>query len=169
MALAAALALAGCSVKARSTVSARDLEGEISAQLARTFHIAKPTVSCPAKVPALTGSKFTCRATLYGQTLVVNGEVTGLRKVEVKPAQAVVVTSSAEGALAKRLTKTFRQTVSVSCDAPALLVAAPGRHFGCTVAVGTIKRQLAVTVTGRAGALSYRLLPYRRAAGAAAR
>jgi|GEM_PF-6342577 len=168
-ALVAALAITGCSVKARPEISAKDLEAEIASQLASTFHISKPAVSCPTKVPAQLGSKFTCTATLDGQALVVNGAVTNARgKVEVKPAQAVIVTSAAEAELARRLSGTFHQQVSVSCHAPALVVASPGRQFGCTVDVGTIKRQLAVRATGRAGALSYRLLPYRSASGAAA-
>lgn len=118
---------------------------------------------CPRSVPAEAGSKFTCTTTLDGQALKVNGSVTGSRgQVEVKPATAVVVTKTAEAELGQRLEKTFHQAVGLSCDVPALLVATPGRHFGCTATVGTIKRQLAVTVTGRAGALSYRVLPYKK-------
>jgi hypothetical protein len=164
------LALASCSVKARATISAKDLEAKIAAGLASTFHTPKPAVTCPTKVPAQAGTKFTCTSNLYGQHLVVNGEVTGPRgNVEIKPAQAVIVASEAEAELARRLSATFRRQVSVACRVPALVVASPGRRFGCSVDVGTIQRQLAVTVTGTAGALSYRLLPYRRASGAGSR
>lgn len=157
----AAIALSGCSIKARDTISAKDLEAKISAQLAGTFSIAKPAVHCPAAVPAAAGSKFTCKTTLYGQALTVNGKVTGPRgQVEVKPATAVVVTSEAEAELGKKLSESFRQPTDVSCDVPSLLVATPGRKFSCTATVGTIKRQLAVKVLGTSGALSYKVLPY---------
>lgn len=161
-ALAAALVLAGCSIKARDTVSAASLEADIAGQLARSYGIAKPPVHCPRSVPAEKGSKFTCTAELDGQALLVNGKVTGPRgQVEVKPASAVVVTEHAEAELAKRLEKTFHLHVGLTCAAPALLVATPGKHFGCTAHLGTVERQLVVTVTGSAGALNYRVLPYK--------
>lgn len=156
--------LGGCSIKARDTVSAASLEADIAGQLAMSYHIPKPPVNCPRSVPAQVGSTFTCTATVDSQSLKVNGKVTGTRgQVEVKPATAVVATKAAEADLAKRLKKTFDQAVRLKCQAPALLVATPGRSFGCTVMVGTIKRQLVVSVTGHSGALSYRVLPYKRA------
>jgi hypothetical protein len=156
----AALSLSGCSIKARDTISAKSLEAEIAARLAATFAIPKPPVHCPAAVPAQAGSDFTCTAALYGQALAVKGTVTGPRgQVEVKPANAVVVTAEAETKLAKKLSETFHQRTEVACDVPPVLVATPGRSFGCTAALGAIKRRLAVTVTG-SGALSYRVLPY---------
>lgn len=162
-ALVAALVLTGCSIKARDTVSAASLEADIAGQLSTSYQIPKPPVNCPRSVPARAGSKFTCTATLDGQRLKVNGNVTGTHgQVEVKPATAVVVTKTAEADLAKRLKKTFHQAVGLECRAPALLVATPGRSFGCTATVGTIKRQLVVSVTGHSGALSYRVLPYKR-------
>ena len=157
------LLLSSCSFKAADTVSAASLEADIANQLARSYQIAKPPVHCPRSVPAVAGSKFTCTATLDSQALKVNGSVTGSRgQVVVKPATAVVATKVAEAELAKRLQGTFHQKVGLICHVPALLVATQGRRFGCTATVGTIKRQLAVTVTGNAGALSYRVLPYKR-------
>jgi Domain of unknown function (DUF4333) len=161
-AVIAALALSSCSIKARDTVSAASLEAEIAAQLASTFHISKPKVHCPRSVPAQAGSKFACSTHLYGQALKVEGKVTGSRgQVEVKPANAVVNTVTAETELAKRLQPTFHHPVKVSCSVPPLLVATAGRGFRCTATIGDIKRQLAVTVTGNTGALSYRVLPYK--------
>ena len=161
--LVAALVLAGCSIKARDTVSAASLEADIAGQLATSYQIPKPPVKCPRAVPAQVGSQFTCTATLDGQSLMVNGHVTGPHgRVEVKPAAAVVVTKAAERDLSKRLERTFHQAVALKCRAPALLVATPGRSFGCTATVGTIERQLVVSVTGHSGTLSYRVLPYRR-------
>jgi len=160
--LAATLALSGCSIKARDTVSAASLEAKIAAQLASTFRITKPEVHCPKSVLAQAGSKFTCTTALYGQALEVKGEVTGSRgQVEVKPANAVVVTANAESELANKLRPTFHHPVVVSCAVPPLLVASPGRGFSCTATIGNIKRQLAVSVTGDAGALSYQVLPYK--------
>ncbi len=52
-------------------------------------------------------------------------------------------------------------TVAVSCSAPALLVASPGRTFGCRAEVGGVQRQVLVTVTSVTGTLRTRLLPYR--------
>lgn len=161
-ALVAAAVLSSCSLTAADTVSAASLETDIAGQLASSYRIPKPPVHCPRSVPAVAGHKFTCTATLDGQALKVKGTVTSSRgQVEVRPATAVVVTKAAEAELAGHLKTTFRRTVGLSCRLPALLVATPGRRFSCTVTVGTIKRQLAVTVTGTAGALSYRVLPYK--------
>ena len=161
MALAAGLVLASCSIKARDTVSAASLEADIGNQLAGSYRVTKPPVHCPRSVPAQAGSKFTCTTTLDGQALKVKGSVTSSSgQVEVEPATPVVVTKDAEAELRKRLEGTFHQAVSLACEIPALVVANPGRHFVCTAMVGTIRRQLAVTVTGSAGALSYRVLPY---------
>jgi hypothetical protein len=160
----AVLGLVGCSVKARDTMSARSLETDIGSQLAATYHIARPPVQCPSAVPAQVDSRFTCTVSLDRQVLTVDGEVTGPRgQVEVRPASAVVVTSNAETQIADNLEGTFHQRARVSCSAPALLVARPGRTFDCQVDVGAVRLPVVVTVTSLGGALHYRVLPARPA------
>jgi hypothetical protein len=160
-ALVAVGALAGCSVKARDLLSAASLEAKISTQLAQSYGIRPPRVHCPDAVPAAVGSRFSCTTELDGQPLTVSGEVAGPRgSVAVKPAAAVVVIAQARAQIDRDLARTFDVTVGVSCSAPALLVAPPGRTFGCTAEVGGIHRQVVVTVTSTTGTLRLRLLPY---------
>jgi hypothetical protein len=160
-ALVAVSALTGCSVKARDLLSAASLEAKISTQLAQSYGIPPPRVHCPDAVPAVAGSRFSCATELDGQPLTVSGEVAGPRgSVAVKPAAAVVVIAQARAQIDRDLSHSFDMTVEVSCSAPALLVAPPGRTFGCTAEVGGIQRQVVVTVTSTTGTLRLRLLPY---------
>jgi hypothetical protein len=163
-ALVALSAVAGCSVKARDLLSAASLQAKISAQLAESYGVPPPHVHCPAAVPAVVGSSFSCTTRLDGQPLTMSGEVAGPRgSVAVKPATAVVVVAEARAQIGRALARTFDMTVGVSCSAPALLVAPPGRTFGCTAEVGGVQRQVVVTVTTTTGTLRLRLLPYRPA------
>ncbi|MGH9106106.1 MAG: DUF4333 domain-containing protein [Acidimicrobiales bacterium] len=165
---AASLALPGCSIKARDTISAQGVESSISSQLAKNYHVHRSPVHCPPRVPAKVGTTFTCRATLDGQVLRVHGRVTdGNGQVELKPASAVVVTSSAVTKIAHGLEGKFNEPVSVACPVPALVVAPVGHVFRCVAHVGTVVRQVVVTVADMAGRLRYRVLPYRRVPGRA--
>jgi hypothetical protein len=160
-ALVAVGALAGCSVKARDLLSAASLEAKISAQLQLSYGISPPHVHCPDAVPAVVGSRFSCTTELDGQPLTVSGEVAGPRgSVTVKPAAAVVVIAHARAQIDRDLAHTFDMAVGVSCSAPPLLVAPPGRSFACTAEVGGIQRHVVVTVTSTTGTLRLRLLPY---------
>jgi len=160
-ALVALSALAGCSVKARDLLSAASLEAKISTQLAQSYGTPPPRVHCPAAVPAVVGSRFSCTTELDGQPRTASGEVAGPRgAVTVKPAAAVVVLAQARAQIGHDLAHSFDMTVGVSCSAPALLVAPPGRTFGCTAEVGGIQRHVVVTVTSTTGTLRLRLLPY---------
>jgi hypothetical protein len=155
-------ALTGCSVKARDMLSAASVEAEIGAQLAHSYGVPPPRVHCPAAVPAQIGSRFTCTTELDGQALTVSGEVAGARgSVSVRPDAAVIVLAAAQTQIGRDLARTSGMVVKVSCSAPALLVARPGRTFACTAEVGGVQRQVVVTVTSPAGTLSPRLLPYR--------
>ena len=163
--LVASLALGGCSldsIKAKSSISAGSVESKIAGKLAKTYHVARPPVRCPAGIQAQVGAKFSCTATLDGQVLKVDGGVTGSKgQVEVRPASAVVVKAKAEDELGANLESAFGEAVTVSCSIPAILIANPGRHFDCTAHVGRIERQVIVTVTNLAGALRRRVVNYR--------
>ena len=161
-ALVASGGLSGCSIKARDLLSAASVEAKISAQLAQSYGVPPPRVHCPAAVPADVGSSLSCTTELDGQALTVSGEVAGPHgSVAVRPATAVIVIAAARAQISRELARTFGVTVEVSCSAPALLVAQPGRGFDCTANVGSIRRQVAVTVTSPAGTLRLRVLPYR--------
>ena len=163
-ALTAVGALGGCSIKARDLLSAASVEAKISAQLAASYGVAPPRVHCPSAVPAEVGSRFSCTTELDGQPLTVSGEVAGPRgSVAVKPATAVIVVADARLQISRELARTFGVTVGLSCSAPVLLVARPGNTFYCVAFVGSIQRQVAVTVTSPAGTLRLRVLPYRPA------
>jgi hypothetical protein len=154
--------LSGCSIKARDMLSAASVEAKIAAQLVDSYDVPPPRVYCPAAVPAQVGSRFTCTTELDGQPLTVSGEVAGPRgSVSVRPETAVIVMASARVQISRDLARTFGVAVEVSCSAPALLVARPGRTFDCSADVGGIQLQVAVTVTSSAGTLSPRVLPYR--------
>jgi hypothetical protein len=156
--------LTGCSLSPHSTLSAASIEARISSELARTYKVPPPPVSCPASVRAVAGTHFTCTATLEGQPLRVIGTVTDDKgHVEVRAASAVVVKSAAEAEIGQSLTRKVGRPVSVSCAVPQLLVADPGLAFGCTAEVAGVERQLAVTVVNLAGDLRYRVLPYHSA------
>jgi hypothetical protein len=156
--------LTGCSIKARDLLSAASVEAKIATQLADSYGVVRPRVHCPAAVPAAVGSRFTCTTDLDGQALTVSGEVAGPRgSVAVRPAVAVVVVGQARRQIGRDLARTFALPVVVSCPAPALLVAPPGRSFACTAEVGGVQRQVVVTVTSTTGALRLRVLPYRPA------
>lgn len=163
-ALVALSAVAGCSVKARDLLSAASVEAKISAQLAESYGVTPPRVHCPAAVPSTVGSRFSCTTRLDGQPLTVSGKVAGPRgAVAVKPATAVVVLAEARAQISRDLARASGMKVSLACPGPALLVAPPGRTFGCTAEVGGVPRQVLVTVTSTSGTLQLRLLPYRPA------
>ena len=120
---------------------------------------------CPAGVQSQAGARFTCTATLDGQQLPLAGTVTDARgHFQLRPADAVIVTSAADAQIADHLAKAIGRRVAVSCAVPALLVAKVGRTFGCTATVAGVRRQVVVTVTSLAGGLRYRVLPYRPSA-----
>jgi Domain of unknown function (DUF4333) len=155
-------ALAGCSLSAHSTLSGSSVEAKIASELAKTYDIAPPKVSCPASVRATVGTRFTCTATLDGQRLGVVGTVTDDHgHVEVRSSGVVIAKSGAEAELSRSLSKEVGHPVSVSCPLPTLLVAAPGHSFACTADIAGVERHIAVRVVNRAGDLSYRVLPYR--------
>jgi hypothetical protein len=160
-AFAATVGLAGCSISARSTLSAASVEAKIASELASSYGIAPPAVRCPHSVPAHVGSTFTCAATLDGQHLEVVGTVTSPRgHVEVRPTSAVVVAGTAQAEIGKSLSGTFGQLVHVSCAIPSLLVAPVGHSFQCSAHVAGVEREVVAKVTNLAGDLSYRVLPY---------
>jgi len=162
--VAAVAGLAGCSLSPHSTLSAASLETKISSELARTYKIPPPEVSCPASVRATPGTHFTCAATLEGQSLRVVGTVTDDKgHVQVRAASAVVVKSGAEAEIGQSLSRKVGQPVPVACAMPQLLVADPGLTFSCKAELAGIERQVAVTVVNLAGDLRYRVLPYRAA------
>jgi hypothetical protein len=163
-AVVALSAVAGCSVKAKDLLSAASLEAKISTQLADSYTITPPPVHCPAAVPATVGSNFSCTTRLDGQPLTVSGEVAGPRgAVAVKPATAVVVLADARAQISRDLARASGMKVAVACPGPALLVAPPGRTFGCGAEVGGVQREVVVTITSTTGTLQVRLLPYRPA------
>jgi hypothetical protein len=75
----------------------------------------------------------------------------------------VVVLADARAQISRDLARASGMKVAVACAGPALLVAAPGRTFGCSAEVGGVQRQVVVTVTSTTGTLQLRLLPYRPA------
>jgi hypothetical protein len=165
LALVGGAVLPACSLKARSTLSATSLEARIGANLALVYHIPAPPVRCPSGVLSQAGSRFTCTATLDGQQLPLAGTVTDARgHFQLRPTDAVVVTSAAEAQIGERLTKAIGPRVVLSCAAPTLLVAKVGRDFGCTAIIAGVRRQVVVTVTSLAGRLRYKVLPYKPAA-----
>jgi hypothetical protein len=159
-----AVGLTGCSIdsiKAKNSISAISVEADIAAQLVNNYHVARPRVHCPASVPAQVGSTFVCRAVLGGQTLDVDGKVTGAKgQVVLRPANPVVVRATAQAEIGNNLGRTFGHRVAVSCSVPALLVTGAGHTFDCTAHVGSVERQVVVTVADATGVLSFRVLPY---------
>lgn len=158
------LATAGCSIKARSTLSATSLESHIAADLALVYHVRAPAVRCPAGVTAQPGTTFTCTTVLDGQPLQLGGTVTDTHgHFRLRPDKAIIKASAATAQIAAELTKTFHRHTTVVCTLPALLVAKPGTTFRCTAVVAGVRGQVEVTVTNLAGALRIRVLPYGRA------
>jgi hypothetical protein len=158
--LVAAGLLGGCSIKAGDTISARNVERVIASRLAGTFHSPLPAVTCPGAVPAQAGTTFECTATVDGQRLAIRGTVTGTHgRVKLLPEAAVVTRAGTEAALSRHLGTALGAGVRLTCLAPALLVANPGRSFECTALVGHSTRRVMVRFTSKDGAFSYRVTP----------
>ena len=158
--LVAAGLLASCSIKARDTISAHNVERVIAGRLAGSFHSPAPAVKCPSAVPAQPGTTFECAATIDGQRLAIRGTVTGTHgQVKLRPEAAVVARAEAEATLSRHLGAALGSRALVTCLAPALLVATPGRSFECNAEVGHRTRHVSVRFTTKDGAFSYRVSP----------
>ena len=80
----------------------------------------------------------------------------------VRPTSTVIVVSAAEAQIGRGLARTFKAAATdASCGTRALLVTSPGRTFTCTAVIKGSHRQVVVTVTNLAGAVSLRVLPYK--------
>jgi hypothetical protein len=152
--------LGGCSLSVNHTLSSTSAAASISRQLATSYHIADPPVTCPTGIPVKSGQAFTCQATIDGQPLPVSGTVTDKNgDFRIATSRAVVSLSASDKRLSASLSQQLGVAVQVACDGPALVVASAGRVFDCTATGSGVSRQLRVTMTDLKGDLSVQLLP----------
>jgi Domain of unknown function (DUF4333) len=156
-AAAAVVALASCGVGPRHTLNAQSVGNQIGAQLATTYSIGIPAVTCPSGVPVHAGQTFVCTTTLDGQAVDIDGTVTsGSGKFTFVPTKAVLVVKTLTKILTMGISRQTHLGVVVDCGTHAVLVAAVGRSLTCSATVhGERPRHVTVTVLNLLGSVRY--------------
>jgi len=100
-------------------------------------------------------------SSLDGQSLVVNGTVTGTGgRYTIQPAEAVIIVSHAVSVLQADIATQTHVPDTVNCGRSTVLIVAAGRTFSCTATVAGQARQATVMVSGLQGnEVSYSLAP----------
>lgn len=159
---AAALAVTACGVSPRRTLDAHSVASQVSTELVQQYHLSASLISvrCPSGTPVVDGQAFVCAATLDGQSLSVDGQVTSANgRYTVKPAAAVIVVARAESVLESDIAAAVHATTTVACAHRTVLVVAAGGSFACTATIHGARRAVTVTVVDLQGNVRYSLAP----------
>lgn len=154
--------LASCSsVKPHPTVDPTSAAEQISSQLASRYSIPSPVVSCPAGVPDTEGQTFVCTATLDGQSVDLQGTVTGSGgRFSVMPKSAILGLASLTAQLASQIESRTGSKPIVDCGTRNLLVVPAGKSFTCQAKfAGQQPRVVTVKIADVQGDFGYSLGP----------
>jgi hypothetical protein len=137
---------------------------EISSQLASHYPVISPVVICPSGVPDSKGKTFTCTASMDGQTLHIDGIVTGAGgHFTAAPKEAVVLVAQRTQQLTRDIASQAHTKANVDCTSRTLLVVPVDNTFPCTVTfVGQKPRSVTVKVVDAQGDFTYTVAPARR-------
>ena len=135
------------------TLNTKSLDSEIATQLKSRYPVSSVRVVCPGGIKEKKGTKFSCSASLDGQSVSLSGMVTSSGgRYSIQPAEAIVVSSQAAATIGQQIGSQLQEPVSVVCSPPAFRVVAPGGEFTCTATLGgQAARQLTVTVLDASG------------------
>ena len=149
-----------CGVGPRHTLSPSSVSSEIAAQLEAQYGIKQPEVTCPSGVPDRRGQTFVCTATIDGQTVQMDGTVTGSGRFTVEPRSVIISVPTIESSLAAELQKQTHIKPVVDCGSREVLVVEVGGTFACSAAFTVGKpRAVKVTVVNLQGHYLYQLAP----------
>ena len=119
---------------------------------------------CPKGVRFSTGTHFECVLDVEGVRVPVRVEVTNAKgRITFAPIHGVVVTRAVENDLIRRMHDVYdepndKADVKVSCPGARIRLLDVGAHFDCTVQAGDGRFTERVTVSDRAGNVTYRAL-----------
>jgi hypothetical protein len=160
--LTAAIALAACGVSPRRTLDAHSVASQVTTELVQQYHLSASLISvrCPSGIPVVDGQAFICNATLDGESLSIDGQVTSSSgRYTVKPAAAVIVVAHAESVLESDIAAAIHAPTTVACAHRTVLVVAAGGSFACTATIHGAHRAVTVTVVDLQGNVRYSLAP----------
>lgn len=154
--------LTGCAGTPR--VDAAGVERAVQAGLAPELRPERiDSVVCPADRVPEPGTRFSCEVSIADTSFSVDVAFDGPDgRITFAPRRAVVVASRVESDLASRLHRVYdvpgdKIDLDVDCGAPAVRVLDPWSHFDCAVTADGDDFVERVTVTDRAGNVTYRL------------
>jgi Domain of unknown function (DUF4333) len=149
-----------CGVGPGHTLSAASLSEQIAGQLEAHYGIKQPAVTCPSGVSDHKGQTFVCAATIDGQTVEMDGTVTGSGRFTVVPRSVIISVPAIESSLATELQRQTRVKPSVDCGPKQVLVVEVGGAFSCSAMFpGGKPRAIKVTVVNLQGEYRYQLAP----------
>jgi Domain of unknown function (DUF4333) len=159
--LLACLSACGVSVGPHHTLSGPSVARGISSQLAESYAIKGPPVSCPAAIQASKGTSFVCNTVLDGQYLDLDGTVTGSNgQYQVVPRDAIIRVPLLVQFLSNSIGKETGFVPSlVNCGPRKLAVVAVGGTITCSAAFPhlPLPRTVTTTVIDKEGRVRYTL------------
>lgn len=166
-ALAMVAGLAGCGTTPSRTISPTSASSQIAQQLQLAYHLPGVVVSCPRSVAARPGTTFVCSATLFQQTVAVDGRVTDSNGgFTARLASPVVMLATLAEQLARQISARSGQRPTVTCPPPPgstgspLRVAPVRSRFDCSaVFAGQAPRTVTVTIVDAKGDFAFDLAP----------
>jgi Domain of unknown function (DUF4333) len=154
-----------CRVGPGHTLSASSVSEQIAARLKAQYAADHPSVTCPSGVPDRRSQTFVCAAVIDGQTVEMDGVVTGSGRFTVQPRAAIISVATLESSLASELHKQTGVEPAVECGSKAILIVDIGGSFSCSaVFPGGNPRDVKVTVVDIQGGYRYQLAPATTAA-----
>jgi hypothetical protein len=159
--LLACLSACGVSVGPRHTLSGPSVAHEISSQLAKSYGVKAPPVTCPPGIQASKGTSFACTTVLDGQHLELDGTVTGTNgQFQVVPRDAIIRVPLLVQYLSNSISKQTGFVPSlVNCGPRKLAVVAVGGTITCSAAFPHLPqpRKITTTVIDKEGRVKYTL------------
>jgi hypothetical protein len=158
--LVACLSACGVSVGPHHTVSGPSVARGISSQLAKSYNIKAPPVSCPPGIQASKGTTFVCTTVLDGQRLELDGTVTGNNgQYQVLPRDAIIKVPLLVQYLTRSIKDKTLYVPSVNCGPRQLAVVAVGATITCSAAFPRLPqpRKVITTVLDKSGHVEYTL------------
>ena len=155
----------GCGTSPVRTISSSSAASQITSQLHDRYGTGSVSVRCPDSVPARTGTRFSCPATVDGQAVAIDATVTGSDgSFVVSPAPPILGLADVAGRLEAQIAARAGRRPVVHCAPPAgapgakVRVVPVGSSFGCTAGFGDQSpRAVTVTVLDAKGDFSFSL------------
>ncbi|WP_421118804.1 DUF4333 domain-containing protein [Aquihabitans daechungensis] len=154
------VALGACSEEA-GTLDPAATERAVGRAVAAEVEPDVSATRCTGELVRVAGGTFTCTVTLEGAgPLEVDvRQVDDEGTLDVTPTAAVVATDRIVSELTESLEAQFKRTFTVRCSGDPIQIRTPSSTSTCSARDKTSAREVTVTVTDRAGTLSFSVAP----------